>query len=196
MSDFWVFGYGSLMWRPGFPFVDSATARLAGAHRALCVYSWVHRGTRERPGLVLGLDRGGSCRGVAYRVEGGRRDEVIAYLRERELITEVYREVWRTVRLDRPDRPAAKALTYLVDRTHRQYAGALSPEAILRHVQGGHGRSGANADYVVNTADHLRSLGFQDALLDKVAAALAADDPALHAAGRPHDSGASKARRR
>ena len=105
MSDFWVFGYGSLMWRPGFAFVESVTAHLAGEHRALCVYSWVHRGTPEQPGLVLGLDRGGSCRGVAFRVDGGRRDEVVAYLREREMVTSVYREVWRTIRLDRPGRP-------------------------------------------------------------------------------------------
>ncbi len=172
MSDFWVFAYGSLMWRPGFDHVESVTAHLSGARRTLCVWSHVHRGTPERPGLVLGLDRGGSCRGVAYRVAGRDRDAVIAYLRERELVTDVYREVWRPIRLDTPGRDTVRALTYLVDRSHRQYAGLLSPEAILAHVRGGHGRSGANADYVINTVRHLEGLGFRDIVLEKVAAAL------------------------
>ncbi len=172
MSDFWVFGYGSLMWRPGFDYVDAVTAYLSGAHRALCVWSWVHRGTHERPGLVLGLDRGGSCRGVAYKVAGDKRDSVIAYLRERELVTAVYRETWRPIRLDRPERPAVAALTYLADPNHRQYAGRLSPEAILHHVRDAEGKSGRNADYVINTVRHLRGLGLCDPILDKVAAAL------------------------
>ena len=135
MSDFWVFAYGSLMWRPGFEPLETVTAHLSGARRSLCVWSWVHRGTREHPGLVLGLDRGGSCRGVAYRVADEKRDEVIAYLRERELVTDVYREVRRPIRLDIAERPTVVALTYVVDRGHRQYAGRLAPEAILRHVR-------------------------------------------------------------
>ena len=174
MSDFWVFAYGSLMWRPGFEFLESVTAHLSGARRSLCVWSWVHRGTREHPGLVLGLDRGGSCRGVAYRVADGKRDTVLAYLRERELVTDVYREVVRPIRLDQPGRPLARALAYVVDREHAQYAGCLAPEAILRHVRDSHGRSGANADYVINTVRHLRSLGFRDAMLERVAEALLA----------------------
>lgn len=169
MSDFWVFGYGSLMWRPGFAHVDAVPARLSGAHRALCIYSWVHRGTREEPGLVLGLDRGGSCRGVAYRVDAGSRDDVIAYLRERELVTAVYREVWRPVRLlDGADRTIT-ALTYMADRAHPQYAGTLGREALLGHVRRGHGQSGANADYVISTASHLRTLGLNDSTLDWLA---------------------------
>ncbi len=166
MSDFWVFGYGSLMWRPGFDHLESVTARLSGAHRALCVYSWVHRGTRERPGLVLGLDRGGSCRGIAYRVAGENRDHVIDYLRERELVTKVYRESWRPIRLEGSEPRKETALTYLVDPAHEQYAGKLSRDALLAHVRDGVGRSGINADYVVNTARHLRALGFGDPVLD------------------------------
>lgn len=173
MSDFWVFGYGSLMWRPGFDHRETATADLAGAHRALCVYSWVHRGTQQRPGLVLGLDRGGSCRGVAFRVAGKDRDAVIDYLRERELVTDVYLESWRTIRLHRPGRPKVRALTFLVDRDHEQYAGRLAAETVLGHVRDGHGQSGANTDYVINTMAHLRALGLRDPVLERVVAALA-----------------------
>lgn len=172
MSDFWVFGYGSLMWRPGFDYVESAPARLTGLHRALCVYSWVHRGTRDRPGLVLGLDRGGTCRGVAYRVAGRNRESVLAYLRERELVTNVYREVRWTVRFSGAARPPVRALTYLADRSHVQYAGRLPRETLLAMVRESTGRSGANRDYVINTAEHLNALGLSDPLLDWLAAEL------------------------
>ncbi len=171
-SDLWVFGYGSLMWRPGFPHVESVPARLAGAHRALCVYSWVHRGTEAQPGLVLGLDRGGSCRGVAYRVAAADRDQVIAYLREREMVTAVYHEAWRTIRLDRPGQPSVTALTFVVDRDHVQYAGVLPREVLLDHVRRGVGQSGANADYVINTAGHIRALDFEDPVLEWLASEL------------------------
>jgi cation transport protein ChaC len=173
MSDFWVFGYGSLMWRPGFDFVEQAPARLDGLHRALCVYSWVHRGTRENPGLVLGLDRGGSCRGVAYRVAGRNREAVLAYLRERELVTGVYREVWWTIRFTEAiTRPPVKALTYLAERDHVQYAGRLPRQTLLAMISGSSGQSGANRDYVINTAAHLKALGLHDPVLDWLSAEL------------------------
>lgn len=176
MSDFWVFGYGSLMWQPGFDHLEAVPARLIGAHRALCVYSWVHRGTRERPGLVLGLDRGGSCRGMAYRVAGEKRDSVIAYLRERELVTNVYLECWRRIRLEGTKRQSGKALTYVVDPNHEQYAGKLSPDALLSLVRGGVGRSGVNTDYVIKTAGQIRNLGFRDSILDWLADELTQPD--------------------
>src|SRR5437762_12622934 len=96
-EEYWVFAYGSLMWRPGFAFAERAPARLIGLHRALCVYSFVHRGTPEKPGLVLGLDRGGACRGIAFRVPGKLRADTIAYLRGREQVTNVYIETHRAI---------------------------------------------------------------------------------------------------
>src|SRR6059036_40754 len=99
VEDLWVFAYGSLMWRPEFRFVERVEARVVGAHRALCVYSFVHRGTPERPGLVLGLDRGGTCRGIAYRVAAAECAGTIAYLRAREQVTSVYRESMRSISL-------------------------------------------------------------------------------------------------
>src|ERR1700743_3543587 len=123
-GDLWVFGYGSLMWRPDFEFVERVPARLIGEHRALCVYSFVHRGTPEKPGLVLGLDRGGACRGIAYRVAEKYRADTVAYLREREQVTSVYREVIRSVWLENEARQRISALTYVVDRGHGQYDGS------------------------------------------------------------------------
>src|SRR5438270_1627393 len=117
-EDLWVFGYGSLMWRPGFDFVERVEARLIGAHRALCVYSFVHRGTPERPGLVLGLDHGGTCRGIAFRVASKARAETIAYLRAREQVTSVYRESMRRVWLRSDPAAPVSALCYMVDRSH------------------------------------------------------------------------------
>ena len=125
-TDLWVFGYGSLMWRPGFEFIEQVPARLIGEHRALCVYSFDHRGTPEKPGLVLGLDRGGNCRGIAYRVAAEKRAETIDYLRAREQVTMVYRETWRRVWLDDDPQLSVHALCYMVDRGHQQYAGRLT----------------------------------------------------------------------
>jgi cation transport protein ChaC len=167
MGDFWVFGYGSLMWRPGFDHVETRKARLNGYRRALCIVSHVHRGTPERPGLVLGLDRGGSCLGLAFRVSADRRDEVIAYLRERELVTNVYLERWVPVRFT--DGGRAQALTYVVDRSHIQYAGHLPPAEAAARVSGAVGQSGRNEDYVANTVSHLRELGIRDLWLEEVA---------------------------
>ena len=166
MGDFWVFGYGSLIWRPGFDYVEARRARLHGYRRALCIYSFVHRGTPERPGLVLGLDRGGSCVGMAFRVEAAARDQVIAYLREREQISNVYIERTLPVRLAGGER--AEAVAYVADRRHAQYAGALDEAAAAEMVRGAAGRSGANHDYVANTVRHLQGLGIRDHWLEDV----------------------------
>jgi len=161
-EDLWVFAYGSLIWRPGFAFSARVQARLIGAHRALCVYSFVHRGTPEKPGLVLGLDRGGTCRGVAYRVAAADRAATLAYLRAREQVTNVYRECVRPVTLlDHPE-SRVRAVCYMVDRGHEQYAGRLSLDEKLHLVRQGHGASGQNRDYVIETVRALESLGLRD----------------------------------
>jgi cation transport protein ChaC len=178
-GDLWVFGYGSLMWRPGFEFIEQVPARLIGEHRALCVYSFVHRGTPEKPGLVLGLDRGGACRGIAFRVAEKHRAATVNYLREREQVTSVYREVMRSVWLENAARQRVSALAYVVDRGHVQYAGRLSLAEQLRHVQQGHGRSGANRDYVLATVGAIEAEGFRDRPLHQLAAMLH-DDTSLH----------------
>ncbi|MEI9429611.1 gamma-glutamylcyclotransferase [Mesorhizobium sp. Cs1299R1N3] len=171
MGDFWVFGYGSLIWRPGFAHVETRRAHLHGYRRSLCVYSFVHRGTRQRPGLVLGLDHGGSCVGLAFRVPGELRDEVIAYLRERELVTSVYLERTLKVRLYGGD--AVQAMAYIVDRRHEQYAGALDAADAAALVRGAVGRSGNNEDYVLSTLKHLEALDIRDHWLEDVARRIA-----------------------
>jgi cation transport protein ChaC len=172
-GDLWVFGYGSLMWRPGFAHRERVPARLVGLHRALCVFSYVHRGTPERPGLVLGLDRGGMCRGIAFRVAASARSETIAYLRSREQVTTVYVETMRQIELEDDKRRKVRALCYAVDRSHVQYAGRLPLAESLHHVRQGHGRSGPNRDYVLETVRALEALGYRESELHLLAERLA-----------------------
>ena len=170
-DDIWVFGYGSLMWRPGFPYQERGPARVRGYHRSLCVYSHVHRGTPQQPGLVLGLDRGGACRGIAFRVSASDAADVIAYLRAREQATMVYLE--RQLTADLPDGRRVRALSYVVDPNHEQYAGKLPVEDVVRLVRHGVGVSGANPDYVISTYRHLVEIGVADPLLATITSALA-----------------------
>jgi len=166
MGDFWVFGYGSLMWNPGFEFIEQRRASINGLHRSLCVYSWVHRGTRENPGLVFGLDEGGSCEGVAYKISSDLRPAVINYLRERELVTNVYHEIWSDIVLI--DGSTTNSLVYAVDREHAQYAGNLSHDEQLAIVETAVGNSGVNRDYVINTVQQLLDHNIRDVALERL----------------------------
>lgn len=159
-NDLWVFGYGSLMWRPGFAHVERIPALLSGAHRALCVYSIRHRGTPEKPGVVLGLDHGGSCRGVAFRIAAENVAETHAYLTEREQSHYIYREVLRPIRLR--DGRRVRALAYVTERNHSNYARGLNRSQLLALILQGHGESGACRDYVLNTLTMLGELGIED----------------------------------
>jgi cation transport protein ChaC len=178
-GDLWVFGYGSLIWNPGFAFSEQKPARLIGEHRSLCIYSMVHRGTPEKPGLVLGLDRGGACQGVAFRVEAAQRSATVAYLREREQVTSVYREVMRAVWIDGDARQRVRALAYVADRGHSQYAGRLSLDEQLRLVRQGHGNYGPNDEYVMATVTALEAQGIRDTPLHRLATMLRGES-ALH----------------
>ena len=166
MSDFWVFGYGSLMWNPGFETLEQCPATLYGLHRALCIHSWVHRGTQEHPGLVLGLDKGGSCRGMAFKTSGKNREKTIDYLRKRELVTNVYLECWRMIKLENGER--VSALVYRVDQQHPQYAAGLSAEQQYETVKTAVGSSGNNPDYVRKTLQFMNEVNISDATLEYI----------------------------
>ena len=174
-GELWVFGYGSLMWRPGFDHVEAVHARLEGWHRAPCVLSHVHRGTPERPGVVLGLDRGGSCEGLAFRVPPGGRVRVLDYLRAREQVTMVYQERMLPVTL--ADGRRVEAVAYTVDRTHVQYAHALPLSELLERIAGARGQSGENPDYFRETAAKLDELAIRDDLVTRIASRLPQADP-------------------
>ncbi len=171
MGDFWVFGYGSLIWNPGFPSIEAKPARLYGLHRSLCIYSWVHRGTKSNPGLVLGLDKGGSCQGVAYKVAANNKNSVIEYLRQRELVTDVYLETWRMIHFSNGTN--SSALTYIADQKSAQYAGRLSVSIQTNIVSRARGKSGPNCEYVIKTAQHLQSMNIQDLDLASIAKSVA-----------------------
>jgi cation transport protein ChaC len=171
-QDRWVFGYGSLMWRPGFAYVERARALLYGRRRAFCIYSVHHRGVPDAPGLVLGLAPGGSARGIALRVAAADWPSVYAYLREREQPTETYVEAWAEVRLQ--DRRRVRALVFVSDMSHPQWAGRLDLDSQARLIAGSEGLSGRNIDYLRDLVEHLRAEGLHDRsmelLLEKVEA--------------------------
>lgn len=170
-STHWVFGYGSLIWNPGFAHVSAQQGLLKGAHRSLSIVSHHHRGTVEQPGLVFGLTRGGSCRGMVFEVADANWPQVYAYLQEREQVTSVYRDVIRPVHL--ADGRTINALAFLVNERHEQFAGHLSLDQQLAMVRSGVGLSGRNVDYVLNTARHLGELGIRDRQLMALADLLA-----------------------
>jgi cation transport protein ChaC len=165
-SEHWVFGYGSLMWRPSFAFVERAPALLRGRRRAFCIYSVHHRGTADRPGLVLGLASGGAVRGAAYRVADVDWPETWAYLREREQPTETYVEARAQVRL--AGGRIITAVTFLSDRAHPQWAGVLDPERQARLIAGARGLSGDNVDYLRDLVGHLRAEGIRDRAMERL----------------------------
>ena len=178
-ADLWIFGYGSLMWRPEFPFMERVRATVAGYHRSFCVRSTHHRGTPARPGLVLGLDRGRSCLGVAYRIAPEHWALTVGYLRERELIYGVYREAHVRATLAGNPHREIEVLAFIVERAHPSYAGRLplARQALL--IRGARGISGDNLDYLINTVRHLQALAIRERDIERLvglAGAVAARD--------------------
>jgi cation transport protein ChaC len=162
----WVFGYGSLMWRPGFDYLERRPAVLHGRRRAFCIYSVHHRGSPRRPGLVLGLAPGGSVRGVAYRVADDRWEEVIAYLRDREQPTETYVQSSAKVRLSAGT--TREAVVFLSDVGHPQWAGVLSLEVQAGLIAGATGLSGRNIDYLRDLVAHLKAERIRDRSMERL----------------------------
>lgn len=176
-GNLWIFGYGSLMWDPGFPYVEWAPALIYGYHRALCVSSNRWRGTPERPGLVLGLDCGGACRGIAFLVSRADVGPALEALWAREMRRRVYRPQLLRARL--PGK-AVQALAFVADSKHAAYAGHLSIEETAERVARCCGARGPNLDYLIRTIEHLSELGVRDHNLLRVLAAaraLGSDTP-------------------
>ena len=163
----WIFAYGSLMWRPDFVHIEARPALLRGWHRAMCILSTHYRGTEANPGLVLGLDHGGCCRGRAFRVADEGWPAVRAVLHAREMITNVYRPRFLPVRLD--DGRRVPAWSFITDRGHRQYwRGSEAEAAVL--IRQGSGRMGSSRDYLAATILHLQELGMPDRALGRLLA--------------------------
>lgn len=168
MDDLWIFGYGSLMWSPGFRAATQAPARVHGYHRSLCILSYQHRGTQARPGLVLGLQAGGSCWGRVFRVPADRAQSVLRTLWRREMVYRVYQP--RLLIARQKHGATVKALAFVADPKHPQFAGDLGTARMAQAVAHSQGGRGPNIDYLRFTLAHMRELGVPDPRLDRVLA--------------------------
>ena len=177
----WVFGYGSLMWRPDFEHSEAVHARVDGWQRGFFIYSTHHRGNHARPGLVLALDRGGACEGIAYRVSPEKAADTLAYLRAREQVNGVYREAQVLARLEDGSGRHVQAVAFVVERRHPSYAGRLPLAVQVRLIRAARGVSGCNLTYLVSTVRHLQRLGVRERELERLLALAGA-----HFAGKTH----------
>jgi len=151
-NDIWIFGYGSLIWRPEFDYAERRHALLHGYHRALCLWSRVNRGTPDNPGLVFGLDAGGSCRGVVFRIDHTGASDIMEALWRREMPSGAYIPRWLKCRTD--EGPVS-ALAFTMNRNTDAYVPELPQDQLLKIVRNAHGIYGPCIDYVLDTADAL-----------------------------------------
>ena len=170
-GDLWLFGYGSLIWNPTFDFVERQVARLHGYHRRFCLWTHLGRGTRERPGLMLGLDHGGSCGGVAFRIAADRVESELDVVWRREMVTNAYRPTWVKLRMAGRMVPA---VAFVINHGHARYARSLRDEEIATVIAVAEGQLGPCRDYLYNTVTHLEALGIQDRGLARLAEAVRA----------------------
>lgn len=166
-GDLWVFGYGSLMWSPCFPFREKALARVHGYHRALCILSTRYRGTKLRPGLVMGLCRGGSCYGMAFRIPRAHVRRALVQLWSREMTRRVYEPRMVLAALRRPLR-SVRALAFLADPDHPAYVRELDLHGRARLVAQGIGQRGHCIEYIQNTLEHMHEVGVRDPHLERI----------------------------
>ncbi len=163
----WVFAFGSLIWNPAFHFVERRTARIHGFHRQFCLWARAGRGSPERPGLMLSLESGGSCTGVAYRLARRAAATELDVIWRREMFTMAYRPVWTSARTSKGAEPV---IAFSANRAHERYAPGLDDEVVARYLATGAGVMGRCCDYLFDTVEHLRRLGIRDRRLEALEA--------------------------
>jgi len=164
-GDLWIFGYGSLIWNPAFDFAESRIGAIHGRHRRFCLWTWLGRGSRDCPGLMLGLEAGGRCQGLAYRIKESLIESELDVVWRREMLTAAYRPIWVRVMTAAGPKPA---LTFAINRRHERYAGKLSIDHVAERLSKACGPLGSGAEYLFNTHSHLSELGLRDRYLDQL----------------------------
>ncbi|MBS0537434.1 MAG: gamma-glutamylcyclotransferase [Proteobacteria bacterium] len=185
-EEAWVFAYGSLMWNPALEFAEASACHVEGWRRSFCFWTPMGRGTPELPGLMLALEAGGDCEGIAYRIAPDKVRSELAILWNREMLSGIYQARWVPTKLR--DGRTVTAVTFVVDTNHCQYCGDLPMERAAHHIAFAEGRRGACRDYLANTAAHARSLGIHDSYIEDLVARVAglrggAVEPSVPAGG-------------
>lgn len=164
--EVWVFAYGSLMWNPAFHYAERRVVRIHGYHRRFCLWSFVGRGSAERPGLTLGLERGGSCAGIAFRIAAEEAEAELEVIWRREMVTGAYHPRWMVAR---GEAGAVRAVSFVINRDHVRYAGLLPEDRVAEAIMRGQGRWGSCRDYLLETQAHLEEIGLTDRPLARLA---------------------------
>ncbi len=168
MDEIWVFAYGSLIWNPAFIWAEKLPCMIRDFHRSFCFWTRLGRGCAENPGLMMGLEPGGQCSGVAYRIDAGHVESEIDILFRRELVSHAYTPTWVDAH-GLSSAVSVRAITFVMDDSHERYCGDLDQETAVRHLATAAGPLGRNCDYLYNLVDHLKQMGFPDPELESLA---------------------------